>query len=69
MVATTFMWVSDQKVVITLLIYTVEASNKDQALLIDIRKRDMPNNITIIMTFMINTERKAPKFFFRTVFI
>ena len=42
----------DRKVVVTLSIYTVEASNEDQALLIDIRKRDMTNNITIIMTFM-----------------
>ena len=50
--ATTYMWVLDQKVVVTRSIYTVEASNKDQALLMDIRKRDMTNNITIIMTFM-----------------
>ena len=32
--------------------YTVEASNEDQALLMDIRKKDMIKNITIIMTFM-----------------
>ena len=33
-------------------IYTVEASNKDQALLKDIRKKDMIKNITIIIAFM-----------------
>ena len=52
MVATTYMWVVDQEVVVTLSIYTVEACNKDQALLMDIRKKDMTNNITIITTFM-----------------
>ena len=52
MVATTYMWVVDQEVVVTLSIYTVEACIKDQALLMDIRKKDMTNNITIIMTFM-----------------
>ena len=52
MVATTYMWVLDRKVVATRSIYTVEASNEDQALLMDIRKKDMANNITIIMTFM-----------------
>ena len=30
----------------------MEASNDDQALLIDIRKKDMINNITSIMAFM-----------------
>ena len=52
MVATTYMWVLDRKVVLTWLIYTVEASNEDQALLMVIRKKDMTNNITIITTFM-----------------
>ena len=52
MVATTHMWVLDRKVVATQSIYTVEASNKDQALLMDIRKKDMATNITIIFTFM-----------------
>ena len=42
----------DQRVVITQSIYTVEVSNKDQALLMDIRMKDMINNIPIIMTFM-----------------
>ena len=42
----------DRKVVVTQLIYTVEASNEDQALLMDIRKKDMTNNITITMTFL-----------------
>ena len=42
----------DQKVVVTLSIYTLEASNKDQGLLVDIRKKDMINNTTIIMTVM-----------------
>ena len=52
MVATTYVWVLDQKVVATRSIYTVEASNEDQALLMDIRKKDMTNNITIVLTFM-----------------
>ena len=52
MAATTYMWVLDRKVVVTRSIYTVEASNQDQALLMYIRKKDMTNNITIIMTFM-----------------
>ena len=30
----------------------MEASNKNQGLLMDIRKKDMINNTTIIMTFM-----------------
>ena len=42
----------DQKVVVTLSIYIVEASNENQALLMDIRMKDMINNITIVMTFM-----------------
>ena len=46
------MWVFDRKVAVTRLIYTVEASNVHQALLIVIWKKDMTNNITIIMTFM-----------------
>ena len=52
MVATTYRWVLDRKVVITWLIYSVEVSNEDQALLMDIRKKDKTNNITIILTFM-----------------
>ena len=51
MVATIYMWVLDQKVVVTRSIYTVEASNEDQALLMDIRKKEMTDNIIIIMTF------------------
>ena len=46
------MRVMDQQVVVTPSIYTVEASNKNQGLLMDIRKKDMINNTTIIMTFM-----------------
>ena len=46
------MWVKDQTKIISLSIYTVEASNEDQALLMDIRKKDLINNITIIMTFL-----------------
>ena len=42
----------DLKVVVTHSIYTVEVSNEDQALLMDIRMKDMINNIPIIMTFM-----------------
>ena len=38
MVATTYTWVLDQKVVITQSIYTVEACNQDQVLVIDITK-------------------------------
>ena len=44
-------WVMKQKVVITLSVYTVEASNK--AMLMDIRKKDMINNLKVIMTFVI----------------
>ena len=43
------MRVMDQKVTIMLSIYTLEASNKDQALVKDIRKKDIINNIHIIM--------------------
>ena len=46
------MRVMDQKVIIILAIFILEASNKDQALLMDISKKDMINNITIIMSFM-----------------
>ena len=46
------MRVMDRKVVVTQSIYTVEASNKNQGLLMDIRKKDMIKNTTIIMTFM-----------------
>ena len=49
MVASTYKWVMDQQVVITLSIYTVEASNKDQVLVNDIRKKDIINKIHIIM--------------------
>ena len=52
MVASAYMRVMDRKVVVTLSIYTMEASNVDQGLLLDIKKKDMINNITIIMTFM-----------------
>ena len=45
-------WQMDLKVVITLSIYAVEVSNEDQALLMDIRMKDMINNITINMTFI-----------------
>ena len=47
--SSTCVWQMDQKVVVTMSIYTVEASNK--ALLMDIRVKDMINNITIIMTY------------------
>ena len=46
------MWVMDLKVTITLSIYMVEGSNKDQALLMDIRKKDMINIIKVILTFV-----------------
>ena len=52
MVASTYMRVMDRQVVVTPSIYTVEASNKNQGLLMDIRKKDMINNTIIIMTFM-----------------
>ena len=52
MVATTYMWVMDLKVTIILSIYMMEASNKDQALLTDIRKKDMINIINVILTFV-----------------
>ena len=50
MVGDTYMWVKDQKVIIILSIFTVKASNEDEALLMDIRKKDLIN--TIITTFM-----------------
>ena len=50
MPASTCVWQMDQNVFVTLSIYTVEASNEDQALLMGIRIKDMINNITIIMT-------------------
>ena len=50
--ATNFIWVLDRKVVVTLSIYTVEASNKDQGLMMDIRKKDMINMINLIMTLL-----------------
>ena len=46
------MWVMDLKVTIILSFYMVEASNKDQALLMDIRKKDMINIINVILTFV-----------------
>ena len=49
MVASTYMRVMDRKVTIILSIYTVAASNKDQALVKDIRKKDIINKIHIIM--------------------
>ena len=52
MVATTYTWVLNQKVVITQSINTVEACNQDRALLMDIRKRNMINITTIILIFM-----------------
>ena len=52
MVASTYMWVMDWQVVVTPSIYTMEASNKNQGLLMDIKKKDMINNTTITMTFM-----------------
>ena len=38
MVGRTYMWVKDRKVIVILLIYSVEASNKDQALLMGINQ-------------------------------
>ena len=38
MVASTYTWVLNQNVVVTQSIYTVEACNQDQALVMDIRK-------------------------------
>ena len=39
----------DQKVTIILSIYTVDASDEDQALVKDIRKNNINNNIHVIM--------------------
>ena len=50
MVASTYMRVMDRKVVFTLSIYTMEASIKNQGLLMDTRKKDMINIINVIMT-------------------
>ena len=52
MVASTYMRVLYRKVVVTLSFYTVEASNEDQGLLMDIRKKDMINIINAIMTLV-----------------
>ena len=49
MVASTYMLVRDQKVTIILSIYTVKTSNEDQAIVKDIRKKDIINKIRIIM--------------------
>ena len=46
------MRVMDRKVVVTLSIYAVEASNENLGMLMDIRKKYMINNITITMTLM-----------------
>ena len=53
MVASTYMWVLDQKVVITLSIYTVEACNQDRVLLIDIKKWNLVIITTIILIFIV----------------
>ena len=50
--ASTYMRVMDQQVVVTLSIYNVEASNEDQGLLINIRKKDMINIINVKMTLV-----------------
>ena len=42
----------NQKVTIILSIYSVEASNNDQALLMHTRQKDMINIINVIMTFV-----------------
>ena len=49
----------DQKAVATLSIAIVEASNKDQPLPMDMRKKDMINKLNIILTFVI----MAPHFY------
>ena len=49
MVASTYMWIMDRQLIVNLSIYTVEASKKDQGLLMDIRKTDMINIINVIM--------------------
>ena len=53
MVASTYMRVMDRKVTIILSIYTVDASNEDQALVKDIRKKDIINNIHVIMIIVL----------------
>ena len=47
MVATTFMWVLDRNILVTRSIYVVKASNQDQALMMDIRKKVMTNNTSL----------------------
>ena len=54
MAASTYMRVMDQKVIIFMVIYTVGASNEDQALLMNIRKNDMINTINVIRTFALS---------------
>ena len=51
--SSTCVWQMDEKIAVTLSIYTVDASNKDQAMLMDTRMKDMINNITIIMSFTV----------------
>ena len=51
--ASNYLRVMDRKiVVVTLSIYTVDASNKDQGLLMDIRNKDKINMINVIFTLM-----------------
>ena len=52
MVGYTYVRVKDLKVVIILSISTVEPSNEDQALLMDVRKKDMINNSNVIMIIL-----------------
>ena len=52
MVATACEWVLDRQIIIPLLISTEDTSNKDQALVIDFRKKDMMNNINVIVIIL-----------------
>ena len=59
MPASTCVWQMDQQVVVTLSIYTVEATNEDQALM-DIRMKDMINNTNIMIFMMLQPLNCSP---------
>ena len=44
--------VMDRQIIITWPISTVDTSNKDQALVMDLRKKDKMNNINVIMIIL-----------------
>ena len=59
MPASTCVWHMDQKVVVTLSIYTVEAFIEDQALLMDIRRKDIINTL-LSFSITLTAQQPAP---------